>query len=120
MLLENEIEVESHRDAASCRAGEGSAGRTLCMFATGLLVGAGLMFVLDPSRGRRRRALIRDKTVSLSHRTRRAVKGTAIHARNRARGVAANARRMVLGRGEHEATEQDDPSCSLPRQAEAS
>ena len=58
-------------------------------FFTGLGVGAGVMFLLDPDRGGRRRALIRDKAVSLSHTSKDALDKTARDLRNRATGVIA-------------------------------
>ncbi len=58
-------------------------------FFTGLGVGAGAMFLLDPDRGGRRRALIKDKAVSLSHNSREALDKTARDLRNRASGVIA-------------------------------
>lgn len=58
-------------------------------FFTGLGVGAGAMFLLDPDRGGRRRALIKDKAVSLSHTSRDALDKTARDLRNRATGVIA-------------------------------
>lgn len=58
-------------------------------FFTGLGVGAGVMFLLDPDRGGRRRALIKDKAVSLSHTSKDALDKTARDLRNRATGVIA-------------------------------
>lgn len=58
-------------------------------FFTGLGVGAGAMFLLDPDRGGRRRALIKDKAVSLSHTSKDALDKTARDLRNRATGVIA-------------------------------
>lgn len=47
------------------------------------------MFLLDPDRGRRRRALIKDKAVGLSNTSRDALDKTARDLRNRATGVIA-------------------------------
>lgn len=58
-------------------------------FFTGLGLGAGAMFLLDPDRGGRRRALIKDKAVSLSHTSKDALDKTARDLRNRATGVVA-------------------------------
>jgi hypothetical protein len=51
--------------------------------------------LLDPSRGRRRRALIRDKTSSLLHQSQDAMGKVARDAKNRARGIAAEAWHMM-------------------------
>jgi len=60
-----------------------------------LLAGAGLgavlMFMSDPDRGARRRALVRDKAVHGARVGRRAIAATATDLANRTRGVAANA-----------------------------
>ncbi len=60
-----------------------------------LLAGAGLgallMFMVDPVRGARRRALVRDKAVRGARVSGRAVAATATDLANRTRGVAANA-----------------------------
>src|SRR5262245_2127135 len=60
-----------------------------------LLAGAGfgalLMFMSDPDRGARRRALVRDKTVRGARVGGRALTATAADLANRTRGVAANA-----------------------------
>src|SRR5918993_223936 len=58
-------------------------------FFTGLGLGAGAMFLLDPDRGGRRRALIRDKAVSFSNTSKDALDKTARDLRNRATGVIA-------------------------------
>ena len=59
-----------------------------------LLAGAGLgallMFMSDPDRGARRRALIRDKAVRGARVSQRAIAATAADLANRSRGVAAN------------------------------
>lgn len=62
---------------------------------TGLMMGAGLMYYLDPDRGRRRRSMLRDQFVHLSHQTEGALDTAARDMRNRAVGVAAEARSKV-------------------------
>ena len=67
-----------------------------------LLAGAGLgallMFLTDPARGPRRRALIRDKAVRGANVGGRALRGTAKDLRNRAYGAFAVTRRWMSGR----------------------
>jgi len=58
----------------------------------GAAVGAGLMYLLDPEGGRRRRALLRDQLVSAAHKTTDAVDATSRDMTNRARGVVAELR----------------------------
>jgi len=65
-----------------------------------LALGAGLMFLLDPSQGRRRRALIRDKAVSSAHQAQRYAASTGRHLGNKAQGWAAEARSMAGQAGE--------------------
>lgn len=59
------------------------------MLATGAAVGAGVMYLLDPRGGARRRALIRDQVVHASHKTGDALDALAHDAANRAKGLAA-------------------------------
>lgn len=57
---------------------------------TGMLLGAGLMYLLDPDRGRRRRALLRDQLVSGVHKVEDLgddLAGTTRDIQNRARGT---------------------------------
>jgi hypothetical protein len=58
----------------------------------GAAVGAGIMYLLDPDGGRRRRALLRDQLVSAAHRTSDAMDATSRDVTNRARGVVAELR----------------------------
>ena len=58
----------------------------------GLGAGAGLMYLLDPDRGNRRRALIRDKVVSLNRQTQEAVSGRVKDMSNRAKGMLHEAK----------------------------
>ena len=58
----------------------------------GLGAGAGLMYLLDPDRGNRRRALIRDKMVSLNRQTQEAVSGRVKDMGNRAKGMLHEAK----------------------------
>jgi uncharacterized membrane protein len=52
-------------------------------------IGAGLMYFWDPSRGDRRRALVRDRVVSLRHDADDAIDKAVRDARNRMRGMTA-------------------------------
>jgi hypothetical protein len=52
-------------------------------------MGAALAFMLDPDRGRRRRALVRDKMVRVARVTREELDATARDLSNRARGIAS-------------------------------
>jgi hypothetical protein len=61
----------------------------------GLGVGALLMYVLDPQRGARRRALARDKATRLRHRAGEKLAARSRDLRNRTRGVAARTRSLV-------------------------
>ncbi len=61
----------------------------------GLILGAGLMFLLDPDRGKRRRALVRDQIVHGMHKVEdlgEDLVATTRHLQNRARGVVAETR----------------------------
>ncbi|HJP95111.1 MAG TPA: BON domain-containing protein [Pyrinomonadaceae bacterium] len=59
------------------------------VFGAGLGLGTGLMYLLDPDRGKRRRALLRDKCVSAARKTGEAFECTAHDLRNRSRGIIA-------------------------------
>ena len=78
---------ESHpyRTAAEIMAGSIGA----------LALGAGVMFLLDPAQGRRRRAMIRDKAVHTAKETSRYVEGKAQHLGNKARGAVANVQHLM-------------------------
>ena len=71
----------------------------------GLGAGAALMYLLDPDRGNRRRALIRDKAVKLNRQTQEAVTGTVKDMTNRAKGMLHEAK-SAINPNEGEATHQ--------------
>ena len=58
--------------------------------AVGIGLGMAVGFMLDPSAGRRRRALARDKMTRATRKTRDAVDATARDIANRSRGIAAS------------------------------
>jgi hypothetical protein len=58
--------------------------------------GAGVMYLLDPDDGARRRALLRDRLVHAVHRTGDAVDSTSRDVSNRARGVVAELRSRLV------------------------
>lgn len=58
-------------------------------------LGAGLMFLLDPDRGRRRRALAKDKAIHLARSTEKIVETRSRDLKNRARGAAAQVRSLM-------------------------
>ena len=55
-------------------------------------LGAAVMYLLDPDRGNRRRALIRDKVVKLNRQTHEAVSGKVQDMTNRAKGMLHEAK----------------------------
>jgi hypothetical protein len=59
---------------------------------TGAALGAGTMFLLDPDRGTRRRALIRDRAMRVAHETNDGLGALSRDVANRTRGVAAEVR----------------------------
>lgn len=61
----------------------------------GIALGALVMYLADPSQGRRRRALLRDQVNSASHKTSRLVGQTVRDARNRFAGLQAEATRLL-------------------------
>lgn len=71
--------------------------------AGGIALGAGLMYMLDPVVGRRRRALLRDQAYSATHRTQDRLRKSAEYTRDRARGVYAETR----GRFRHDEASDD-------------
>ena len=58
-------------------------------------IGAAAMYFFDPENGRRRRALARDKFTHYQKEVTTYAEGTAQDLRNRAQGIAAQARGMV-------------------------
>ena len=62
---------------------------------TGIGIGAGLMYILDPRLGRRRRAIARDKAISAVHRSEDAVETTSRNLRDRAKGLLAEMRSQM-------------------------
>jgi uncharacterized membrane protein len=63
----------------------------------GMMIGAGLMYLLDPDRGRRRRAIVRDQMVSGWNELDDAVDTASRDLKNRARGVLAETRARFRG-----------------------
>jgi len=78
----------------SQRTRTGGAEKGLALLG-GLGLGALLMYVFDPQRGARRRALARDKAVRVYTRTSDALASHARDWRNRGRGVAAKTRSLL-------------------------
>ena len=69
---------------------------------TGASLGAAMMFLLDPNRGRRRRALMRDKLVRSAHVTTDTLQGVSRDLGNRMTGAVASWR----GHGEEPVDDQ--------------
>ncbi|HEY9112927.1 MAG TPA: BON domain-containing protein [Rhodanobacteraceae bacterium] len=66
--------------------------KRLLALVTGIAAGAVVMYMLDPTSGRRRRALVRDKAVATGHDVERLARGTTRQTANHVRGVAAKVR----------------------------
>ena len=65
---------------------------TVARFATAFAAGAALMYYLDPVAGRRRRALVRDRGLSVGHDAEHFARAKSRHAVDRAQGLVARAR----------------------------
>jgi len=61
----------------------------------GIGAGAAAMYFLDPDQGTRRRALVRDKAIGLKNDATRVVTGRAKDLRNRAQGIAHEAKALL-------------------------
>jgi gas vesicle protein len=72
------------------------SGPAIAMTALGALaLGAGIMYVMDPTSGRRRRAVMRDKAVRYAHETTDTISGKAQDLSNRARGLYYKGRKRA-------------------------
>ena len=69
--------------------------RTLGILVGGLGLGAALMYVLDPERGKRRRAIVRDKAVSGVNKAGNRIAARSRDLKNRARGAAAEVKSLT-------------------------
>ena len=74
---------------------ENNGMNTVVALLSGIALGAALMYFLDPDRGHRRRALVRDQAVHLKHEAEDAASGKAQDLQNRARGVATETKGAV-------------------------
>ena len=93
--------MNNDRWQAETHTGNGVSNKsneTVALLA-GIGVGAALMYLLDPDRGKRRRHLIADQAASAARTVQRSAGRTAENARNHARGLGAHLR----GRFENEA-----------------
>lgn len=83
-----------------------SGGGRFAALLGGIGLGAAVMYVLDPEGGRRRRALARDKAVSLANKTTRVVEAKSRDLANRAKGIAAEARSKMGDRGGNDGADE--------------
>lgn len=72
---------------------------TWALLGGGAGLGAGLMYLLDPQGGGRRRAVARDKAVHAYHVSSSAVRKTGVDLANRSRGLVAGAGSRLRGDG---------------------
>lgn len=63
----------------------------------GAAIGAGVMYLLDPKQGRRRRSLVGDKLTKARHQTQDTLTRTARDAKNRAQGLVHEKRKRAEG-----------------------
>ena len=74
----------------------------------GVALGALTMFLLDPDKGRRRRALARDKMYSAAVRTRKRVDAKSRDLANRAKGLRAETSHILSDRDERDNRDERD------------
>lgn len=75
------------------RMGTSQPTQTMTLVA-GIGIGAALMYFLDPARGRRRRARVRDQATSALNTAERELRDRGADVRNRARGAVAELRNV--------------------------
>jgi hypothetical protein len=96
--------------------GSSAGGGSVWMLLVGIGVGAGLMYLLDPERGRTRRKLLGDKLVAWTNDLTDAAGATARDLRNRAKGVVAEARGAVRDYAEGVGLARSDSSSRQSQQ----
>ena len=74
--------------------------RGIIALLSGLGAGAALMYLYDPNEGNRRRALIRDKAMSLNKQAQEAMQGRVEDLGNRARGMLHEAKSAFASQSE--------------------
>jgi hypothetical protein len=99
-LTRGRQQLERRLRAAASRRMESDESTVLSGSTVGIALGmlglgAGLMFLMDPVSGRRRRSLIRDKAVHYAHETTDSLSATGRHLSNRAKGVYHEASSMM-------------------------
>ena len=65
------------------------------LMAFGMVIGAAVMYLLDPNMGRRRRAMLRDQVASKTNKAGDQLGSQARHMQNKAKGVVAEAKSAV-------------------------
>jgi len=70
-------------------------GRDMAILTAGFGIGALIMYMLDPSEGRRRRALARDQVTHFVTEAEKKMEAKARHWSNRARGIASDTKVAV-------------------------
>jgi CBS domain-containing protein len=83
-------EYSTAASSTGSRASTGLSAFAACSIGFGL--GAGLMYLLDPNSGRRRRAVVRDKTTSYVNTSSEYLDKKRRHLSNKAQGLAAETR----------------------------
>lgn len=69
--------------------------RRMLTMLMGMACGALIMFLMDPERGRSRRAQMRDKAMSIANQSQDAIEGKVEDLSNRAQGMMAEAKSAV-------------------------
>lgn len=77
---------------------ESATNQILKRWLSGAAIGAVAMYLSDPDRGRRRRAIARDKMVSMMHRSSEAIDVASRDLNNRLQGLRAQTNRMLRQR----------------------
>src|SRR5688500_7494361 len=95
MAASSPVSREAPRRASTRAATRRMPMNTLSRLATAFAAGAAAMYFLDPTVGRRRRALVRDKGVAARHDLEDYARATGKRAADHLQGAAAEARAQV-------------------------